>query len=121
MHPLSFDNDPALLSLGLSAGRLRPDETMWIDAALAAEYLEHAPRGLGVMMGEINTFSREMWEGITDELLALVDEAVITTGTEPEARMVEGWCRDAGHIPEVTENRRDAFYDRWICRSTRER
>ena len=120
MRPLSYDNDPALLSLGLSAGRLRPDETMWIDAAMAGEYLDPSPRGIAVMMGEINSFTGEMWEGIAGEFLALVDEAIITTGTEPEARSIEGWCRDAGHVPEITENRRDAFYDRWVCRSTKE-
>jgi hypothetical protein len=121
MQPVSYDNDPALLSLGLSAGRLRPEETMWIDATLAESYLEPVPRGIAVMMGEINSFTGEMWESITGELLALVDEALITVGTEQEARRVEGWCRASGHHAVVTENRRDEFYDRWVCRSSRER
>jgi hypothetical protein len=120
MKPLSYDNDPALLSLGLSAGRLRPDETMWIDAAGAGCYLEPVPRGIAVMMGEINPFSEEMWDGITGEFLALVDDALITVGTEAEARRVAGWCRAAGRRAAVTENERHAFYDRWICRSQRE-
>jgi hypothetical protein len=120
MRPVSYDNDPALLSLGLSTGRLHPDETMWIDATLAGNYLEPVPRGMAVMMGEINAFTGEMWETITGELLALVDEALITVGTEREARMVEGWCGASGHLAEVTENRRDVFYDRWVCRSRRE-
>ncbi len=121
MQPVSYDNDPALLSLGLSAGRLRPEETMWIDATLAESYLEPFPRGIAVMMGEINSFTGEMWESITGELLALVDEALITVGTEQEARRVEGWCHASGHHAVVTENRRDEFYDRWVCRSRRER
>jgi hypothetical protein len=121
MRPVSYDNDPALISLGLSSGRLQPEETMWIDATLAGQYLEPVPRGIAVMMGEINTFTGEMWEGITGELLALVDYALITVGTEQEARRVEGWCRASGHHAEVTENRRDEFYDRWVCRSRRER
>jgi hypothetical protein len=121
MRPVSYDNDPALISLGLSSGRLQPEETMWIDATLAGTYLEPVPRGIAVMMGEINTFTGEMWEGITGVLLALADEALITVGTEQEARRVEGWCRASGHHAEVTENRRDEFYDRWVCRSRRER
>jgi hypothetical protein len=121
MRPLSYDNDPALLSLGLSAGRLLPEETMWIDATLAGRYLERVPRGVVAMMGEINTFTEEMWGTITGELLALVDEALVTVGTEAEVRKVEGWCRASGHVPEVIENRRDAFYDRWVCRSVRAR
>ena len=121
MRPLSYDNDPALLSLGLSTGRLLPEETMWIDATLAGQYLEPVPRGIAVMMGEINSFTGEMWESVTAEFLALVNEALITVGTEEEARRVEGWCTAAGHRAEVTENRRDLFYDRWVCRTRRER
>ena len=120
MQPLSFDNDPALLSLGLSVGRLLHGETMWIDAAFASRYLDPVPRGIAVMMGEINPFTLETWEGITGELLCLVEVALVTVGTEGEARRVEGWCRAAGHRAEVAENPRHAFYDRWICRSARE-
>jgi hypothetical protein len=121
MLPLSYDSDPALLSLGLTSGRLLPEETMWIDATLAGQYLEPVPRGIAVMMGEINSFTEEMWENITGEVLGLVNDALITVGTEQEARRVEGWCLAFGHRAEITENRRDEFYDRWVCRSTRER
>lgn len=117
MQPLSFDNDPALLSLGLSAARLLPGETMWIDATLASRYLEPVPRGIVVMMGEINPFTLETWEAVTGELLSLAGDALITVGTGGEARKVEAWCRAAGRGAEVTENPRHAFYDRWVCRS----
>lgn len=117
MSPLSYDNDPALLSLGLSTGRLLPPETMWIDATQAGRYIGPVPRGIAVMMGEINAFTREMWESITGEFLGLVEEALITVGTEAEARTVETWCRAAGHKPIVSENPRHAFYDRWVVRS----
>jgi len=120
MQPLSYDNDPALLSLGLSASRLRPEETMWIDAAAASRYLEPVPKGIAVMMGEINPFTLEIWEDIAAELLSLVEEAIITVGTEPEARRVEGWCLAAGHRANVSENPRHTFYDRWVCRSEKE-
>ena len=120
MQPLSYDSDPALLSLGLASGRLKPDETMWIDATLAGQYPGPVSRGVAVMIGEINTFTEDVWENITGELLALVQDALITVGTEQEARRVEAWCLAAGRDAEVTENRRDEFYDRWVCRSTRE-
>ncbi|MDD1667026.1 MAG: hypothetical protein LUO96_01025 [Methanomicrobiales archaeon] len=120
MRPLSYDNDPALLSLGLATGRLLPGETMWIDAALAGSYLDPVPRGIAVMMGEINPFTTETWEAITGELLDIADEALITVGTEAEAGVVAGWCRAAGRRAEVSENRRHAFYDRWVCRTGRD-
>ncbi|MDD1670017.1 MAG: hypothetical protein LUQ67_01670 [Methanomicrobiales archaeon] len=117
MLPLAYDNDPALLSLGLSTGRLLPGETMWIDATAATRYIDPVPRGIAVMMGEINAFTGELWEGIASEFLALAGDALITVGTEAEARRVEAWCRDAGRRAGVTENPRHAFYDRWVCRS----
>jgi hypothetical protein len=120
MLPLSYDNDPGLLFLGLSTGRLRPEETMWIDATAAGRYMDPVTRGIAVMMGEINTFTGEMWEDITGELLALVDDALITVGTELEARKVEAWCRASDRGAEVTENRRHTLYDRWVCRSAKE-
>ncbi|HXW99151.1 MAG TPA: hypothetical protein VEI51_05465, partial [Methanomicrobiales archaeon] len=79
------------------------------------------PRGVAAMMGEINPFTAETWEGIAAELLALVDEALITVGTEKEAHQVAGWCQVSGHRADVTENPRDLFYDRWICRTERVR
>ena len=121
MLPLSYDNDPALLALGLSTGRLLPPETLWIDGARAGEYLDHVPRGMAAMMGAIDNFTADMWEGIAAEMLALVDEALITVGTEGEARKVAEWCRSAGHRADVAENPRDPFYDRWICRTERGR
>jgi hypothetical protein len=120
MRPVSYDNDPALLSLGLSTGRLLPEETMLIDGTLATRYLDPAPRGVAVMMGEINAFSEGMWESIAGEFLTLVDDALITVGTESEARKVEGWSRASGRPAGVTENPRHVFYDRWVCRSRRE-
>lgn len=110
--PLSFDNDPSLLSLGLSAGRLLPEETMCIDASIADRYMGRAPFGLGLMFGEINPFNREIWEKITRVLVSLTDRTVITTGTENEARMVSEWVGDGA---EVFENPRDLLYDRWVC------
>ncbi|HUK92700.1 MAG TPA: hypothetical protein VLU98_01540, partial [Methanomicrobiales archaeon] len=78
------------------------------------------PRGIAVMMGEINPFTEEAWETITGELLGLVGDALITVGTEREARKVERWCRSSGSRAEVTENRRDEFYDRWVCRAIKD-
>ena len=67
--PISYDNDASLLSRGLAAGRLLPSETMYLDALVAARYIEPVPRGIGIMMGEINDFSRDMWEQIVERAL----------------------------------------------------
>jgi len=113
--PLSFDNDPALLSLGLEKMRLLPEETMCIDATQVAAYTEPVPKAIGIMMGEINTFSSEMWHAIAAGLFAVSRETLITVGTEPETHLIEEWAKEAGRSVEIRENTGDAFYDRWLC------
>ncbi|MDD1653379.1 MAG: hypothetical protein LUQ64_02420 [Methanomicrobiales archaeon] len=115
MQPISYDNDAALLARGLASKRLRPDETMWIDAARAGEYLDPVPRGIAVMAGEINPFSRGMWEEILGQFLRLAREVIITVGTEGEARQIQEWATSGGYGIRIRENVRDPFYDRWVC------
>jgi hypothetical protein len=113
--PLSYDNDPTLLSLGLAKGRLLPEETMCLDATQVAAYIDPVPRGIGIMMGEINTFSSEMWHQITAGLFSVSDETLITVGTEPETILIREWGEKAGRKATVQENSGDAFYDHWVC------
>jgi len=115
MQTLACDNDPALLALGLSRGRLLPAETMCIDAREASRYIKPAPLGTIFMAGEIYSYNRDLWEPIIAEVLALTDEALITVGTEPEAALVEEWCTGRGWSARVFENPRDPIYDRWCC------
>jgi len=115
--PLSYDNDEALLSLGLSTGRLLPEETMWLDATKTSAYIEPVPKGIGIMLGEINSFSQDMWEQIVSELFAVSRETLITVGTEQEARLIRNWGEALGRDVEVTENPADPIYDLWVCRS----
>jgi hypothetical protein len=113
--PLSYDNDPALLSLGMEKGRLLPEETMCIDATQVAAYTEPVPKAIGIMMGEINTFSAEMWHAIAAGLFAVSRETLITVGTEPETHLIAEWADEAGRSIEIRENTGDAFYDHWLC------
>jgi len=113
--PLSYDNDASLLSRGLFTGRLLPAETMCINAMVASQYVEPSPKGIGIMMGEINSFSQEMWEAIVRELFTATKETLITVGTEPEARLVAAWGEDMERTVEVTENPADPIYDLWVC------
>jgi hypothetical protein len=115
--PLSYDNDEALLSLGLSTGRLLPEETMWLDAMKTSHYIEPVPKGIGIMMGEINTFSEDMWQLIVSELFAVTRDTLITVGTEPEANLIQAWGEDMGRRVEVAENPADPIYDLWVCRA----
>jgi hypothetical protein len=115
--PLSYDNDEALLSLGLSTGRLLPEETMWLDATKTSAYIEPVPKGIGIMMGEINTFSEDMWHQIVGELLAVSRETLITVGTEPEANLIHSWGEEMGRRIEIKENPADPIYDLWVCRA----
>ncbi len=113
--PLSCDNDPSLISLGLSSHRLLPEETVCINATIASEYIDPVSRGVGIMMGEINSFSQELWQQLVFQLFSLTQETLITVGTEPEAAMIRKWGEEHGHTVEVRENAKDPIYDRWVC------
>lgn len=115
--PISYDNDASLLSRGLAEGRLLPSETMHLDALVAARYIEPVPRGIGIMMGEINDFTRDMWEQIASGLFLISENTLITVGTESEARLIQEWGQDMERTVEVTENPADPIYDLWVCTS----
>jgi hypothetical protein len=118
--PLSYDNDETLLSRGLHEKRLLPEETMWIDATIASHYIDPVPKGIGIMMGEINMFSQDMWQLIVSGLFAVSQETLITVGTEKEALLIRDWGADLGRDVTVTENPADPIYDLWVCTSKAE-
>lgn len=115
--PLSYDNDETLLSRGLNENRLLPEETMWLDATIASGYIPPVPKGIGIMMGEINHFTQDMWQRIVSELFAVSLETLITVGTEPEALLIRSWGEELGREVEVSENPKDPIYDLWVCQS----
>ncbi|MDD1673181.1 MAG: hypothetical protein LUP99_02095 [Methanomicrobiales archaeon] len=115
MTPLAYDNDPALLSLGLRQGRLLPESTMWIDATRATLYCTPVPRGLSCMLGEINTFTEVMWRRVVEELISLAEDVIITVGTEREARLVADWGQQRDRSVDLEERPSDPIYERWIC------
>jgi hypothetical protein len=114
--PLSYDNDESLLSRGLTEKRLLPEETMWIDATIVSRYIDPVPKGIGIMMGEINTFSQDMWAQIIEELCIITQETLITVGTEKEALLIQHWGKEMERDTEITENPADPIYDLWVCR-----
>lgn len=113
--PLSCDNDPALLSRGLAAGRLIPAETVCIDATRASDYLNPVPRAIGIMMGEINPYTRDLWQQLAGQVFSLAGDVLITVGTEPEADLIRMWGEELGRKVSVAENPVDPIYDRWVC------
>lgn len=115
--PLSCDNDPSLLSRGFASGRLRPEETICIDATRASEYIEPVPRAIGIMMGEINMHSQELWQQLVFTIFSLAGNVLITVGTEPEAGLIRDWGEGMGRKVTVFENPKDPLYDRWACLS----
>src|SRR5512137_2884054 len=114
--PLSYDNDESLLSRGLIEKRLLPKETMWIDATIVSRYIDPVPKGIGIMMGEINTFSQDMWAQIIEELYTITQETLITVGTEKEALLIQDWGKEMKRDMEIIENPADPIYDLWACR-----
>jgi hypothetical protein len=117
--PLSCDNDAALISRGLAAGRLHPEETVYIDATRASEYIDPVPRAIGIMMGEINDYSQELWQQLVFQIFSLADEVLITVGTESEAELIRRWGEELGRTVAIRENPKDPIYDRWVCVSGR--
>jgi hypothetical protein len=114
-RPLSYDNDASLLSRGLLTGRLLPEESMCIDATVASRYIEPVSLGIGIMMGEINSFSQDMWQQICRELFVVSEKTLITVGTEKETEIISTWGADAGRKLDVMENPADPIYDCWVC------
>jgi hypothetical protein len=114
MWALGFDNDAAMLSLGLQKGRLVPEDTALVDGTMASRYLEPADVGLMLMAGSINDFNAFVWKQVTEQMLILCGRLLCTTETRPEAERILGWCEALERKGEVRENRRHAFYDRWV-------
>jgi hypothetical protein len=112
---LAYDNDPTLLSLGLSKGRLLPEETMMIDATLAGHYVRPTELGLALMAGTINDFTAMIWKGILHELMDLTAETMVTVESEKEAGLVRMWALGEQRKVRIFENKNDKFYDRWVC------
>lgn len=114
MIPVSYDNMPGQISLGFSRGRLRPEETLCIDATIASRYIDPARKGIGLMLGDISATNTGIWERVVDELLILSQETLISVVSESEARRVKRWCEARGRTVEMAENRRHRIYDRWV-------
>ncbi len=117
MIPMAYDNDPALLSLGMRAGRLLPEDTVCIDGLKAGKLLRPAHFGLMLMAGEVHAHNQIIWKLLVEELLSLTENTLITTGTEREAKLIADWARAKGRRVEVSENTREAFYDNWVVDS----
>jgi len=112
MNAIAYDMDLALLSLGLSSGRLYFHEVVQIDATRSDQYIDPEPFGMVLMAGKIGDFNSFLWKQIIQQTLLLSKTTLITVETEMEARMVGPWCD--GRKVEVFENTRDPFYDRWV-------
>ncbi len=115
MIPMAYDNDPALLSLGLRAGRLLPEDTVCIDGLKAGKLLMPAGFGLMLMAGEVHPHNQIIWKLLVEELLSLTEKTLISTGTEREVKLIADWAKAKGRKVDVFENKRQAFYDNWVC------
>ena len=111
---IAYDNDPELLSLGFKNGRLKPEETVCIDGRAASAYMPDAEFGLGIMFGQMYTYTKEIWQPIVEELAGVTEKTLITVATEEEAQWVKEWAAGVGRYLEISENDRDPIYDRWV-------
>ncbi len=112
---LAYDNDPELLGLGIKEGRLLAEDTLCIDGRVASAYLPDAKYGLGIMFGQMYTYTKDIWQPIVEELAGITEKTLITVATEEEAHWVKEWAAGVGKELEISENDRDPIYDRWVC------
>jgi len=112
---LAYDNDPDLLALGVKKGRLLREKTVCIDGRSASAYLPDAKIGVGIMFGQMYTYTKDIWQPIVEELAGITEKTLITVATEEEAKWVQEWANGVGHRLEISENERDPIYDRWVC------
>ena len=112
--PIAYDNDAELLALGFANGRLKPEETVCIDGRIASAYMPDAEFGLGIMFGQMYTYTKEIWQPIVEELAGVTEKTLITVATEEEAQWVKEWAAGVGRYLEISENDRDPIYDRWV-------
>lgn len=116
LNPLSYDNDDALLALGLKERRLRAERTMWIDGRMIDQYLTTpVDIAFGFMFGEIQPFNQDIWAEIISAAAAVSERMLLTVGTEQEANLISGWLKEGEIEHEIWENDRDPIYDRWVC------
>lgn len=113
--PIAYDNDPELLALGLSSGRLAPGRTACIDARAASAYLPDAEYGVGIMFGQIYGYTKDIWRPIVEELAGITEKTLITVATQEEAFWVQEWADGVDRTLSIMENTRDPIYDRWVC------
>ena len=113
--PLAYDNDPALVCLGLTKGRLEKENTILIDATYASTYIRPCHYGMALMAGTIVDQTGPMWREILVQMMTLTDESLVTVETEKEVNMVRSWAKSELLNTKVFENERDPFYDRWVC------
>jgi len=112
---LAYDNDPDLLALGVKKGRLLLEKTVCIDGRCASAYLPDAKIGVGIMFGQMYSYTKDIWQPIVEELAGITEKTLITVATEEEAKWVQEWANGVGHRLEISENNRDPIYDRWVC------
>ncbi|HJJ46695.1 MAG TPA: hypothetical protein O0X32_00335 [Methanocorpusculum sp.] len=112
---LAYDNDPELLRLGIKEGRLLAEDTLCLDGGVASAYLMDAKYGLGIMLGQMYTYTKDIWKPIVEEIAGITQKTLITVATEEEAHWVKEWADGVGKDLEISENNRDFLYDRWVC------
>ena len=113
--PVSFDNDPGLLSRGFASHRLEPASTLCIDARIAPSYVNPVIFSVGLMFGEITSFNEDIWGPIVTSMARLTENGLISTGTQKEAEFVARKVDETGKKTRMYENDRDPVYDRWVC------
>jgi SAM-dependent methyltransferase len=121
--PMVMDSDRCDVCLALKSGRLKPQNSMVLDARLLP--LIFSPRCfdavVGFMVGLIEDFNWTAWRDIILKASSLAEERVLfTVYTQKEAELIAKALEEDGWNAGTIDNRDSrGIYDQWACYATR--
>jgi hypothetical protein len=115
---LSIDNDKCAVCNGVVHGTLDPESVMVVDAMALTKYVgEKYDAVVGLMLGTIYEFNKNIWRMIFEEAVrALKDDGflLLTVNKKEEMDFLAPAFREMGIPGEVIDNRNSGdIYDGW--------
>lgn len=121
---LCIDNDKCAICNGIHHGTLDAGSTMVVDAMALTKYVsEKYDAVMGLMLGTIYEFNKNIWRMIFEEAVrALKDDGLLlfTVNTKEEMDFLEDALREIGIQGTVIDNRnKKDIYDGWVFYAVR--
>lgn len=115
---LCIDNDKCAICNGIYHGTLDPESTMVVDAMALTKYVdEKYDAVVGLMLGTIYEFNKEIWRTIFGEAVKALKQdgfLLFTVNTKEEMGYLSATFREMGIQGTVIDNRNEKdIYDGW--------